>query len=217
MFSLSWVRCFPKDLEKPDPRKGKETTQCRGHQRFSFAKAWVSHAPLHHHPCSPASGLREGKDSLPQSRFSSLRENGRYQRPPPSISTIDPLRDHLRSPLTSTKSKTDCVSSPFCFWWEYVNERFCASCKRTKKLLFCSDQRERIATCPAHSKDGVWVRLPLPPPLIFTQVKTSEKHRHGQALLAMSVFFFFGKTFIAPTSAYTPTSDTPRGSCRSIF
>jgi hypothetical protein len=34
---------------------------------------------------------------------------------------------------------------------------------------------------------------PSPPPLIFTSVKTSEKHRHGQALLAMSVFFFFGR------------------------
>ena len=34
------------------------------------------------------------------------------------------------------------------------------------------------------------VRLPSPPPLIFTYVKTSEKHRHGQALLAMSVFAF---------------------------
>ena len=102
VFSLSWVRCFPKDLEKPDPRKGKETTQCRGHQRFSFANAWVSHAPLHHHPCSPASGLREGKDSLPQSHFSSLRENGRYQRPHPSFFTIDPLRDHPHPPLIST-------------------------------------------------------------------------------------------------------------------
>ena len=28
------------------------------------------------------------------------------------------------------------------------------------------------------------------PPLIFTYVKTSEKHRHSQALLAMSVFAF---------------------------
>ena len=65
------------------------------------------------------------------------------------------------TPLISTKSKTDCVSSPFCFWWKYVNERFCASCMRTKKLLFCSDQRERIATCPAHPKDGVWVQTPL--------------------------------------------------------
>ena len=33
---------------------------------------------------------------------------------------------------------------------------------------------------------------PSSPPLIFTYVKTSEKHRHGQALLAMSVFFFLG-------------------------
>ena len=34
---------------------------------------------------------------------------------------------------------------------------------------------------------------PSPPPLIFTYVKTSEKHRHGQALLAMSVFVFLGQ------------------------
>ena len=34
------------------------------------------------------------------------------------------------------------------------------------------------------------VKLPSSPPLIFTYVKTSEKHRHGQALLAMSVFAF---------------------------
>ena len=34
---------------------------------------------------------------------------------------------------------------------------------------------------------------PSPPPLTFTYVKTSEKHRHGQALLAMSVFAFWGQ------------------------
>jgi hypothetical protein len=30
-------------------------------------------------------------------------------------------------------------------------------------------------------------------------VKTSEKHRHGQALLAMSVFFFFRQDSVAKT------------------
>jgi hypothetical protein len=34
---------------------------------------------------------------------------------------------------------------------------------------------------------------PSSPPAIFTQVKTSEKHRHSQALLAMSVFAFWGQ------------------------
>ena len=33
----------------------------------------------------------------------------------------------------------------------------------------------------------------LSPPVIFTSVKPSKKHRHGQALLAMSVFAFGGQ------------------------
>ena len=50
--------------------------------------------------------------------------------------------------------------------------------------------------------DSFVVKFPSSPPLIFTQVKTSEKHRHGQALLAMSVFAFcrqdrVGKTRLA--------------------
>ena len=52
----------------------------------------------------------------------------------------------------------------------------------------------------------VWAQAhggsPSSPPLIFTSVKTSEKHRHGQALLAMPVFAFsrqdgLGKTRLA--------------------
>jgi hypothetical protein len=37
----------------------------------------------------------------------------------------------------------------------------------------------------------IW--LYLSPPLIDTYVFRSEKHRHGQALLAMSVFAFWGQ------------------------
>ena len=40
---------------------------------------------------------------------------------------------------------------------------------------------------------------PSPPPLIFTFVKTSEKHRHSQALLAMSVFAFSGQDGLGKT------------------
>ena len=38
------------------------------------------------------------------------------------------------------------------------------------------------------------------PPLIFTYVKTSEKHRHSQALLAMSVFTFCRQDEVGKTS-----------------
>ena len=41
---------------------------------------------------------------------------------------------------------------------------------------------------------------PSSPPLIFTYVKTSEKHRHGQALLAMSVFAFCRQDGVGKTS-----------------
>ena len=43
-------------------------------------------------------------------------------------------------------------------------------------------------------------RLPSSPPLMNTSVLKSNKHRHGQALLAMSVFVFFGEAGVVKTS-----------------
>ena len=45
-------------------------------------------------------------------------------------------------------------------------------------------QLTHCVTIPVH---------PSSPPLIFTSVKTSEKHRHDQALLAMPVFISYDR------------------------
>ena len=70
-----------------------------------------------------------------------------------------------------------------------------ASKKRKRDLSATNGSGERLAQ-PIR-RMGCGFRLPSPPPLIFTYVKTSEKHRHGQALLAMSVFAFWGQDRVA--------------------
>ena len=53
--------------------------------------------------------------------------------------------------------------------------------------------------CTIPSFVNVWIRSS-PPPLIFTFVKKAEKHRHSQALLAMSVFAFSGQDGVGKRS-----------------
>ena len=54
---------------------------------------------------------------------------------------------------------------------------------------------------------------PSPPPLIFTYVKTLEKHRHGQALLAMSVFAFSRQDRVGKTrfAGFCQVRSRPKG------
>ena len=98
---------FPKRSGKAGSKKREGDNPMSRTSKIFLRQSMGQSRPLHHHPCSPASGLREGKDGLAQSHFSSLRENGRYQKPHPSFSTItaftwsSALTPHLHQSRTS--------------------------------------------------------------------------------------------------------------------